>query len=171
MLCNNVQQCTTMSQQQTIMWRWYCIDVAWCLLMCNNMFICYYNVSMYPMIWQWYKYCYNVVQQYTNMLTTDKQCYIVLQHSDNGVTTLCNTMLRCDNNVTMCNNVQLCSDTCTWCYNDMYWCTTLWNTMLRCASMLQHSYDDVEHVFLCYNDVVTVYFNVTLQLHKRTMLH
>ena len=127
MLCNNAQQCTIMLQQQTIMWRWYCIDVTWCLMMCNIMFRCYNNVSMCIMMWEWYKHCYNVVQHCPIMFTSDQQCYIMLQHSDNAVTMMCNLLLRCDNNVTMYNNadpsynnIRICSYAWTWYYNDMH---------------------------------------------------
>ena len=127
MLRKDVHQGRTMLQQRTIMWRWFCIDVAWCILMCNNMFICYNNVSMCLMISRLNTHCYNVVQQSTIMLTNDQQCYIMLQHSDNAVTWMRNLVIRCDNNVTMYNNAQtcydnvhICSHICTWCQNYMH---------------------------------------------------
>ena len=178
MLYYVVQQCTHMLEQQTIMWRWFCIDVAWCILMCNIMFICYNNVSMYLMILQWYKHCYNVVQQSTIMFTNDNQCCIMFQHSDSAVTMMRNLLLRCYNIVTMYTNAHTClpmlnyvpthvHDVTMTCTNVECYVTS----MLRYTSMLQHSCDDVEHVLLCRNNVVTVYYNLTLQLHKRTMLH
>ena len=127
MLDTDVHQCRNMLQQQTIMWRGFCIDVASCILMCNNIFRCYNNVSMYLMMWWWNKHGHNVVQQCTLMFTSDQQCYIMLQHSFNDVTMMRNIVIRCNNNVTTYNNaetgynnVHICSDTCTWCYNDRH---------------------------------------------------
>ena len=160
MLRKDVHQWRNMLQQQTIMRRWCYNKLSWCILMCNIMFRCYNTVSMYLMMFQ----C-------TIMLTNDKQCYITLQHSYNGVTMMRNLLLRCNNKVSLYNNAKTSYNNVQLCYKDVHLCIMLCNTMLQCASMLQHSYDDVEHVLLCRNNVVTMYYNGSLQLHKRTILH